>query len=88
MITKTDTAKIEKLYAQFRDVCAQIGDLMRMPEFKGTYDEILELPPRGNDVRLDALVFKWQTLDSAIKVEATKLGYKGDQWVRNCWGTK
>lgn len=88
LITKTDTSKIEKLYAQFRDTCNNIRDLMRMDEFKGTYDEILSLPARGMDARLDDLVFKWQTLDSAIKVEANKLGYKGDQWVRNCWEAK
>jgi len=84
-VSKTDTTKIEGLYAKFRDVCKQIGEMMWKPEFRGTYDEILELPPRGNDARLDNLVFQWQTLDSAIKVEATKLGYKGDKWMQMCW---
>lgn len=88
IVTKKDTTKIESLYVKFRNICEEIRKVTHIPSFKGTYDEVLCLPDdldKESMDKLQDLKFKWQTLDSAIKVEATKLGYRGDQWLRNCW---
>jgi len=88
VVTKESTEKIEKLYEQYRDICEQIRELTGEVRFRGTYTEVLDLYKRTVGAvtpELDKLIGMWRVLDSAIKVEADKLGYTGDRWLRNCW---
>ena len=56
--------------------------------FRGTYTEVLDLytdTPGNMPQDLDKLLNMWRVIDAAIKVEASKLGYTGDRWLKNCW---
>jgi hypothetical protein len=88
-ITKKSTKKIEALYEKYRLICMKIRVRTGIKRFRGTYDEVLDIyqtyqEPIPQD--LDKLLDMWRVMDSAIKVEASKLGYTGDRWLKNCWG--
>ena len=88
IITKKSTKKIESLYEKYRDICMQIRAKTGIRRFRGTYDEVLDLYSSTSGSMsqdLDKLLNMWRVIDSAIKVEADKLGYTGDRWLRNCW---
>ena len=87
-ITKKSTKKIESLYEKYRDICLQIRAKTGIRRFRGTYTEVLDLyadTPGNMPQDLDKLLNRWRVIDAAIKVEASKLGYTGDRWLKNCW---
>lgn len=87
-VTKRSTKKIETLYEKFRDICKQIRVATNIRRFRGTYDEVIDLYKASPSVmpqELDKLLNMWRVIDSAVKVEAEKLGYTGDRWLKDCW---
>lgn len=87
-VTKRSTKKIEALYEKYRDICMQIRAKTGIRRFRGTYTEVLDLykdTPGNMPQDLDKLLNMWRVIDAAIKVEADKLGYTGDRWLKNCW---
>ena len=87
-VTKKSTKKIEALYEKYRLICMKIRVRTGLKRFRGTYDEVLDIYqtyPESLPQDLDKLLNMWRVMDSAIKVEADKLGYTGDRWLQNCW---
>ena len=79
----------EAACAQFRTLCAQIGEFIGDPDFKGGFDEYTEFATseayQKNPVQGNALAIQWSALNELCKYEGQKAGYGQPDWWYKCW---
>ena len=79
----------ESACAQFRTLCARIGEFIGDPEFKGGFDEYTEFATseayQQNPVQGNALAIQWSALNELCKYEGQKEGYGQPDWWYRCW---
>ena len=85
IVTKTDTADLDKYLARFKNVCMEVRELNNDPRFRGTYDEILNYSLSDRDTETVKKIDILRLLDTMINLEARKLGLSGSQWLERCW---
>lgn len=85
IVTKTDTADLDKYLAHFKNVCMEVRELNNDPRFRGTYDEILDYSLSDRDTETVKKIDLLRLLDTMINLEARKLGLSGSQWLERCW---
>lgn len=85
IVTKTDTADLDKYLARFKNVCMEVRELNNDPRFRGTYDEILNYSLSDRDTDTVKKIDILRLLDTMINLEARKLGLSGSQWLERCW---
>lgn len=82
-----DTTDFDNACALFRQTCLAIGEIIGNANFKGGYDEVLQLSAEQFAlVRNAGLTDKFNTLDSLCNYEAQKLGIGRPDWWYICWG--
>lgn len=85
-----DTTDFDNACAQFRAVCAQIGQAIDQPGFKGGFDQmsLFAQSPVYSTIQGLKLGIAWAAANEACQHQAAKLGlYRpGDAtWWRLCW---
>ena len=79
----------EAACAQFRTLCAQIGNFIDDPDFKGGFDEYTEFATseayQQNPVQGNALAIQWSALNELCKYEGAKEGFGQPEWWYKCW---
>ena len=74
---------------QFRALCAEIGEFIGDPEFKGGFDEYAEFAGseayRQDPVRGNALAIQWSALNELCKYKGARAGYGQPDWWYRCW---
>lgn len=79
----------EAACAQFRTLCAAIGEFIGDTEFKGGFDEYTEFATseayQQNPVQGNALAIQWSALNELCKYEGSKEGYGQPDWWYKCW---
>ena len=86
---KDEPNAFESACAQFRALCASIGEFIGDVEFKGGFDEYAVFatseayaqdPVKGN-----ALAIQWSALNELCKYEGAKIGLGQPDWWYACW---
>lgn len=84
-----EPSPFEAACAQFRTLCAQIGEFIGDPDFKGGFDEYTEFATseayKANPVQGNALAIQWSALNELCKYEGAKEGYSQPEWWYRCW---
>lgn len=79
----------EAACAQFRALCASIGEFIGDPDFRGGFDEYAVFATseayQANPVQGDALAIQWSALNELCKYEGSKEGYGQPDWWYRCW---
>jgi len=79
----------EAACAQFRTLCAAIGEFIGDAEFKGGFDEYTEFATseayKQNPVQGNALAIQWSALNELCKYEGSKIGLPQPDWWYRCW---
>ena len=79
----------ESACAQFRTLCAQIGNFIDDQDFKGGFDEYTEFAMseayQQNPVQGNALAIQWSALNELCKYEGAKIGLGQPEWWYKCW---
>ena len=77
----------EAACAQFRAVCAQIGEAIGDGDFKGGFDEMIKLQqaPIYNTIQGLQMANAWSALNELCKYEGAKIGLGQPEWWRDCW---
>jgi len=79
----------EAACAQFRTLCAQIGEFIGDADFKGGFDEYTEFAMseayQQSPVQGNALAIQWSALNELCKYEGAKAGYGQPEWWYKCW---
>ena len=79
----------EAACAQFRTICAAIGEFISDPEFRGGFDEYHAFATSEayaqNPVRGNALAIQWSALNELCKYEGSKIGLGQPAWWYRCW---
>ena len=79
----------ESACAQFRTLCAAIGEFIGDAEFKGGFDEYAVFATSeayaSNPVNGNALAIQWSALNELCKYEGAKIGLGQPQWWYRCW---
>ena len=82
-----DTTEFDAACVSFRAVCAEIGNLIGNPDFKGGFDEMAEF--ETSEAALTAagiaLAVKWMAADKLCTYLASKLGIGQPEWWYRCW---
>ena len=75
--------------AQFRQICALIGQFIGNPNFHGGFGEYLTFAQseayQANPVQGNALAIQWSATNEAGKYFGSKLGYGQPRWWYECW---
>ena len=79
----------EAACAQFRTLCAAIGEFIGDAEFKGGFDEYTEFATSEayaqNPVQGNALAIQWSALNELCKYEGAKICLGQPDWWYKCW---
>ena len=79
----------EAACAQFRTLCAAIGEFIVNAEFKGGFDEYAVFATSeayaSNPVKGNALAIQWSALNELCKYEGAKIGLGQPDWWYRCW---
>jgi hypothetical protein len=79
----------EAACAQFRTLCAAIGEFIGDAEFKGGFDEYTEFATSEayaqNPVKGNELAIQWSALNELCKYEGAKIGLGQPEWWYKCW---
>lgn len=79
----------EAACAQFRALCAEIGEFIGDPEFKGGFDEFSAFAMsdayESNPVQGNAYAIQWSALNELCKYEGAKIGLPQPNWWYRCW---
>ena len=86
----TDMTKFNEACRIFRGICAEIGELLEIPNFLGGYDDLLNVK---DDERLSTkqgqhLINMINLANSQCLHEAKKIGLSSPDWFYMCWGIK
>lgn len=83
-----DRTKFESVCEGFRSVCKSIGQELNVPDFHGSFDEIVAVKKDNPLVTTPTVIGLFETLrayDDICKYEGEKLGYRGSEWFKACW---
>ena len=79
----------EAACAQFRTLCAAIGDFIGDAEFRGGFEEYTVFATSeayaSNPVKGNALAIQWSALNELCKYEGAKIGLGQPDWWYKCW---
>ena len=79
----------EAACAQFRTLCAAIGDFIGDAEFRGGFEEYTVFATSEayaqNPVQGNALAIQWSALNELCKYEGAKIGLGQPDWWYRCW---
>lgn len=79
----------EAACAQFRALCAEIGEFIGDHDFKGGFDEFSAFAMsdayESNPVQGNAYAIQWSALNELCKYEGAKEGYGQPDWWYRCW---
>lgn len=80
-------AEFKAACAQFRQICAQIGEVIDRPDFKGGFDEmaLFAQSPVYHTVEGLQLAMSWSAANELCKYTGMKAGYGQPQWWYKCW---
>ena len=73
--------------AKFREVCAEIGELIGVADFKGGFDEMAEFQASeaAHSEAGIALAVQWIAANELCKYEGGKVGLGQPEWWYKCW---
>lgn len=82
-----EKAEFAQASAKFREVCAEIGELIGNPEFKGGFDEMAEFEASAaaQTEAGVALAIKWMAADKLCTYLGSKIGLHQPRWWHECW---
>ena len=79
--------EFEAACADFRAICAAIGELIGQPEFRGGFDEMsaFEASAAAQSETGVQLAIKWIAADKLCTYLAAKIGIGQPDWWKKCW---
>jgi len=82
-----DVSDFEAACVQFRETCAQIGNLIGVEDFRGGFEEMETFRQSEVSSTLEgfALAIRWLAADKLATYEGAKLGYDQPSWWYKCW---
>lgn len=84
-----EPSPFEAACAMFRTLCAEIGEFIGDPDFRGGFDEYAVFASSEsyvrNPVRGNALAIRWSALNELCKYEGVRAGYDQPGWWYACW---
>ena len=81
------TEDFENACAQFRQVCAEIGTLIGVENFRGGFEDmpVFYAHPSYRTIQGLCLATAWKGLDTLCTYEGSKIGLGQPQWWYRCW---
>ena len=87
--TPTPEEEFEAACAQFRTICAAIGQFIGADNFHGGFGEMASFASseayQANPVMGNSLAIQWSAANEQGKYFGSKIGYGQPQWWYRCW---
>lgn len=82
-----DRTDFDNACSLFRSVCAQIGAMLGVEDFRGGFDEMTAFQQSEAFRTLEGLhiAIEWSAANELCKYEGAKIGFGQPQWWYECW---
>lgn len=82
-----DRTDFDNACSLFRSVCAQIGAMLGVEDFRGGFEEMTAFQQSESFRTLEGLhiAIEWSAANELCKYEGAKIGLGQPQWWHECW---